>query len=185
VATLCLYALLLLLSLLLLVWAAPRRKRRAGCVPLRIDPSGRLELMLITSRKHPEYFTFPAGGVEEKESTADAAVREVREEAGLVGRLGQRVSTADATHMFALWVEHELDAWPEQTERTRCWFDLGVPDSKQTAGRFSAARAKLSPKPSQHRVLAACERLVGALAREGESRETQWARPRRRAGGAD
>ena len=51
----------------------PRRRQRAGTVPLRVSPSGRMSLMLVQSRKHPEYWTFPAGGVERGERVEVAA----------------------------------------------------------------------------------------------------------------
>ena len=51
---------------------------------------GRLSVCLIRSRKHPELWTFPAGGVERGERHDEAALRETREEAGLIGRLGSR-----------------------------------------------------------------------------------------------
>ena len=91
----------------------PRKRQRAGTVPLRVSPSGRLSVMLIQSRRHPERWTLPAGGVERGERAEQAALRETREEAGLVGQLGRRVcSVSDAksnTSMWALYVTSELE----------------------------------------------------------------------------
>ena len=155
------------------------RKLRAGCLPLRVSPGGNLQLMLVTSRRTPEWYTFPAGGIERGESCAEAAARETREEAGAVGRIGRLVSKADSTKMYALWVEAELDRWPEQRERKRRWFDLGVPGTPGSASSIDGVRSCLTPKPSQQRVLRACERIVAELVKDGESNETQWGRPAR------
>ena len=158
-----------------------RRRRRAGCIPLRVEPGGRLSLMLIKSRKHPKWWTFPAGGVDRGERQTDAATRETREEAGLVGRLGRFVcSVADdksVTAMYALHVEAELDDWPEASERERGWFDLGAPGSPTASASFERVRQILSPKILQHRILSACERLHAELQRDGEQCERQWCPP--------
>ena len=162
----------------------PRRRQRAGTVPLRVSPSGRMSLMLVQSRKHPEYWTFPAGGVELGERVEAAATRETREEAGLVGTLGRRICRAtdskNATTMFALYVEAELETWDECDSRQRRWFDLGVPSSPMAEQYFTAVRQKLSPKPAQQQILQACERYRVELANEGELREASWGRPPRR-----
>ena len=49
---------------LLLFFCRVKRRQRAGCVPLRIEPGGRVSMLLVQSRKHPELWTVPAGGVE-------------------------------------------------------------------------------------------------------------------------
>ena len=139
--------------------------------------------MLVQSRKHPEYWTFPAGGVERGERAEAAAKRETVEEAGLVGSLGRcicRVGDLKShTSMYALYVEAEMEKWDEDGERQRRWFDLGVPSSAAAARCFAAVRANLSPKTSHQQVLNACERLRAELAREGEQCETSWGPPPR------
>eukprot|EP00966_Prymnesium_polylepis_P209760 4858367-Prymnesium_polylepis.1 len=134
----------------------PQQRLRAGCVPIRIDPSGRLRVLLIRSRKHPEWFTFPAGGVERGETLQQAAARETVEEAGVRGRLGRRVARVEEpkarTVMFSLHVLAELDQWDE-SGRERCWFDMGVPGSPGAPAAVAAVRAALSPKPVHQRVL--------------------------------
>lgn len=45
--------------------------------------------MLVTSSRRPDNWIVPGGGVEPNEDPATTAVREVREEAGVVGKLGR------------------------------------------------------------------------------------------------
>ena len=91
-ATLIVLAVTLATMLAWYLLTRPKRRRRAGCVPLRVEPSGRCSLLLIQSRKHPEWWTFPAGGVEKSDKNVEqAAQRETREEAGIVGRIGRRI----------------------------------------------------------------------------------------------
>jgi 8-oxo-dGTP pyrophosphatase MutT (NUDIX family) len=158
-----------------------RLRRRAGCVPVRVQPGGRLHVLLVQSRKQPDKWIFPAGGVEPGERLEDAAARETREEAGVVGRLGLQVCTVDdgkaLTRMYALHVEHELEGWDEDW-RARRWFDLGVPGSKATDHTVAEVRRILHPKPQQQRIMDACERLRAELQREGEQCERSWSPPK-------
>lgn len=177
---------LLLLMLLLLAkvaidWRRSRRRQRAGCVPLRVEPGGRMSVLLVQSRKHANRWTFPAGGVERGERRPDAALRETREEAGLVGRLGREICVVmdekSATTMFAMHVEVECDSWPESTERERRWFDLGAPGAPSALASFAAVRAVLVEKPTQHRILDACEKQRVELHRDSEQCERTWGPP--------
>ena len=99
---------IVILAAVLYFACQPKRRQRAGCVPLRIEPSGRISIMLVQSRKHGHLWTFPAGGIEGGENAAEAATRETHEEAGLVGRLGRKLcyykDAKNATSMFALYV---------------------------------------------------------------------------------
>lgn len=59
---------------------------QAGAIAVR--GAGRsLEVLLVRSRRNPAYWIFPKGHVEPGESPASAAVRELREEAGVEGRV--------------------------------------------------------------------------------------------------
>ena len=50
-------------------------RARAATVPVRCDPGGRLAVLLVRSRNHPESFIFPGGGIEPGESEQEAARR--------------------------------------------------------------------------------------------------------------
>lgn len=151
-----------------------RQRLRAGCVPIRIDPGGRLKLLLISSRKHPEWLTFPGGGVERGESLKNAASRESFEEAGLSGHLGLKVAEVcegkARTVMYAMHVMSEHTEYNEAS-RERRWLDLGVPGSRQAEEAGKAARALLSPKLVHQRVLDAVLEKAGQLAEESERLE--------------
>lgn len=47
------------------------------------------QVLLVSSSKYPERWIVPGGGVELNETNAETAVREILEEAGVVGRLGR------------------------------------------------------------------------------------------------
>ena len=64
-------------------------RRAAGCVVYRYDADGALWLLLI----HDRYgkWTIPKGHLQESETDAQAAVREVFEETGIRGELGRQI----------------------------------------------------------------------------------------------
>lgn len=48
-----------------------------------------MQVLLVTSSRRPELWIVPGGGVEPEEEPSVTAVREVLEEAGVVGKLGR------------------------------------------------------------------------------------------------
>ena len=56
--------------------------QKAGVVAYRENSSGEIEVILISSRKLNDSWVFPAGGVDEGETPAEAAERECLEESG-------------------------------------------------------------------------------------------------------
>jgi len=61
-------------------------RRRAACVCINSnDPN---QVLLVSSSNELERFIIPGGGLEPEEEAAEAAVREVLEEAGVRGQLG-------------------------------------------------------------------------------------------------
>lgn len=123
---------------------------RAACICVRSEAEA--EVLLVTSSRRPELWIVPGGGVEPDEETSVTAVREVLEEAGVVGALGRclgvfEVSTVNKqfpwpshkqfyhfqnrehkhrTKVFVMLVTEELDSWEDsrQIGRKRQWFTV-------------------------------------------------------------
>jgi diphosphoinositol-polyphosphate diphosphatase len=124
----------------------------AGCIPIRYPADAapqpdNVEVLLITSRGGKGW-VFPKGGWEDDESVEAAARRETVEEAGvrgtieepMVGSFSFQSAKQERQHnvhqgrcrayMFVMRVAEELEAWPEGTERQRCWVPLAEASSK-------------------------------------------------------
>lgn len=118
----------------------------AGCIPIRYPADaalqpGNVEVLLITSRS-AKGWVFPKGGWETDETVEAAARRETVEEAGvrgtieepMIGMFNFQSAKQERQHnvhqgrcrayMFVLRVSEELEAWPEGSERQRCWVPL-------------------------------------------------------------
>ena len=73
----------------------------------RTDSSEALRIWLVSSRKHDGRFVLPKGGVEAGESSRQAAVRELWEEAGLVGSPDSSDSVSHATPKEMTVLDHK------------------------------------------------------------------------------
>ncbi|CAB3220273.1 unnamed protein product [Arctia plantaginis] len=62
-------------------------RRRAACICVRSDAE--TEVLLVTSSRRPDNWIVPGGGVEPEEEPSVTAMREVLEEAGVIGKLGR------------------------------------------------------------------------------------------------
>lgn len=90
-----------------------RRDRRARIVSriyshLILSPC-ELQVLLVTSSRRPDSWIVPGGGVEPEEEPSVTALREVREEAGVLGQLGRclgtfEVITRDVCHTNRYYV---------------------------------------------------------------------------------
>lgn len=112
--------------------AAP--KVQVGAIPFRQGPNGMIEVMLVTTRETQRWIVpkgWPIRGLKGHE----AAAREALEEAGLVGKVGQKPvgrytywkRRADSftlckVRLYPLAVSHQLPTWLEQAERQCRWF---------------------------------------------------------------
>lgn len=104
-------------------------RKRAACICVNDDET---KVLLVTSRKDDSQWIVPGGGLEPDEAAATAAVREVREEAGVSGELGrclgvfENTQCGHRTSVFVLVVTEELDEWDESRTygRQRQWFSL-------------------------------------------------------------
>ena len=115
-----------------------------AALPFRMR-DGQPEVLLITSRETGRWI-IPKGWPAKNLAPPAVAAREAYEEAGLVGKVGKRsVGTfryekrlpsesvvACKVRVFLLEVREELDQWPEQDHRERCW--LSPADAAQRVG---------------------------------------------------
>eukprot|EP00188_Purpureofilum_apyrenoidigerum_P001267 Plantae.Rhodophyta-Purpureofilum_apyrenoidigerum.ctg16805.p2 GENE.Plantae.Rhodophyta-Purpureofilum_apyrenoidigerum.ctg16805~~Plantae.Rhodophyta-Purpureofilum_apyrenoidigerum.ctg16805.p2 ORF type:complete len:192 (+),score=60.20 Plantae.Rhodophyta-Purpureofilum_apyrenoidigerum.ctg16805:134-709(+) len=109
-------------------------RKVAGCVPVRMSGKGEFEVLLVKSRWVEGVWLFPKGGVEKSESAKECAVRETREEAGVIGKLVGKLGSFDSStskekhKMFVLLVDEECDEkdkrWKERGKRERKWFSF-------------------------------------------------------------
>jgi len=105
-------------------------RRRAACICVRSDAE--TEVLLVTSSRRPELWIVPGGGVEPEEEPSVTAVREVLEEAGVVGKLGRCLGMFEnrehkhRTEVFVLLVTEELEEWEDSKSigRKRQWFTI-------------------------------------------------------------
>ncbi|XP_073284937.1 nudix hydrolase 16, mitochondrial-like [Primulina huaijiensis] len=123
----------------------------AGCIPFKYiyaennggDSSEMIvEVLMINSTSGPGLL-FPKGGWENDETAEEAAVREAVEEAGVRGDLMHYLGCYSfksktlqddyspeglcRASMYALYVEEELESWPEKSHRERSW--LTIPEA--------------------------------------------------------
>lgn len=105
-------------------------RRRAACICVRSEDEA--EVLLVTSSRRPELWIVPGGGVEPDEEPAVSAVREVLEEAGVIGKLGRCLGVFEnrdhkhRTEVFVMTVTEELQEWEDSQAigRNRRWFTI-------------------------------------------------------------
>jgi 8-oxo-dGTP pyrophosphatase MutT (NUDIX family) len=67
--------------------------KQAGAVAVRRHGAG-AEVLVVRAKKNPAHWIFPKGHIEPGETAAQAAVRELREEAGVVGEIAGPLGTS-------------------------------------------------------------------------------------------
>lgn len=109
---------------------------QAGCVPVRRNAqSSQWQVLLVQSRWTPQVWLFPKGTVESNETAKQAAVRETREEGGVIGELGPKLGSWNINRgskqkqkMWLLYVTTQFSAdnkqWKERKKRARAWHSL-------------------------------------------------------------
>ncbi|KAG8042380.1 hypothetical protein G9C98_005014 [Cotesia typhae] len=105
-------------------------RRRAACICVKSDLED--EVLLVTSSRRPDSWIVPGGGVEPDEDTAVTALREVREEAGVLGHLGrclgvfENIEHKHRTQVWVMRVTEELPEWEDSRNigRKRKWFTI-------------------------------------------------------------
>lgn len=108
--------------------------KQVAALPVRKGEDGLLEVLLVTSRETGRW-VIPKGWPSKRLSDRDAAAREARQEAGVIGSMKSRpIGTyryrkvqPDGTRLldvtvYLLKVEREKRSWPEKDQRQRSWF---------------------------------------------------------------
>jgi 8-oxo-dGTP pyrophosphatase MutT (NUDIX family) len=68
--------------------------RQAGGIVFRLDKRGAVRILLVTARRDRGRWVLPKGTIKRRESAAEAALREVREESGVRGKIIGPAGTA-------------------------------------------------------------------------------------------
>jgi 8-oxo-dGTP pyrophosphatase MutT (NUDIX family) len=100
----------------------------AGGVVFRHRTDGMPELLLVTGRRHRDHWVLPKGHVDPGEAPEGTAVREVREESGViadvVAQLDDVVIDVGGEHQIIRWFLMEARAQHEEHElREVVWLD--------------------------------------------------------------
>ncbi len=112
--------------------------KQVAALPVRKGRDGSTEVLLITSRDTGRWI-IPKGWPSRRLKDADAAAREARQEAGVVGRIsskpigGYRYRKVEGAtwrlidvSVYLLEVRKEKKSWREKDERSRSWLPLGI-----------------------------------------------------------
>lgn len=105
-------------------------RRRAACICVKNEEEK--EVLLVSSSHVADKWIIPGGGVEPGEEPSVAAVREVKEEAGVVGKLGrflgifENAENKRRTSVYVFTVTEELAEWDDSKnfDRKRKWFTI-------------------------------------------------------------
>jgi 8-oxo-dGTP pyrophosphatase MutT (NUDIX family) len=108
-----------------------------AALPCRLAKDGTHEVMLLTSRDTGRWI-IPKGWPIKGLKPRQVAAQEAYEEAGLVGRVASKTPVGVfhyakqinkdpllcQVHVYLMWVDQQLDNWPEKHERETRWFEV-------------------------------------------------------------
>jgi 8-oxo-dGTP pyrophosphatase MutT (NUDIX family) len=101
---------------------------QAGAIAIR-PRDARTEVLIVRARRNPEHWIFPKGHIEKGETAAETALRELLEEAGVVGTVVARLGTVEFQRDLSIFsvkyflVRFVRTAEPLEDRETR-WLDL-------------------------------------------------------------
>ena len=103
--------------------------RQAGSIVFRLD-SKEPQVLLVTARRNPRNWIFPKGHIEKGETPEEAALRETREEAGIIGDLIGPAGILEYGFLGAkarveyFLVQFRRETGPPEDGRQRTWCRL-------------------------------------------------------------
>jgi 8-oxo-dGTP pyrophosphatase MutT (NUDIX family) len=103
--------------------------RQSGAIVVRLD-SKQPRVLLVTAKRNPRNWIFPKGHIEKGESPEEAALREAREEAGVVGKLIGPAGVLEYAFLGAyarveyFLAEFTRESGPPEDGRSRVWCEL-------------------------------------------------------------
>jgi 8-oxo-dGTP pyrophosphatase MutT (NUDIX family) len=132
--------------------------RQAGAIVVRFDDD-EPRLLLVTARRNPKTWIFPKGHIEDGETPAEAAVREAREEAGVVGRALGSVGSLEVdfedvsvdVEYFLLTLEKDKGESNEGRKRRWCTREEALDrlEVDETRALVEKALARLAANPTR------------------------------------
>jgi 8-oxo-dGTP pyrophosphatase MutT (NUDIX family) len=107
-------------------------RKSSGAVVFYIDGFDRVQIMLVRSTSGNSW-CFPKGGIEDHLNSRTNAIKEVYEEAGVIGDLGETLlrykykkgGVRQHVTLYAMELAHELNEYPEAHMRSRIWVNAG------------------------------------------------------------
>jgi len=131
--------------------------RQVAALPVRKTEAGSLEVLLVTSRDTGRW-VLPKGWPSRRLKDKDAAAREAKQEAGVVGKIsskpignyryrkleGQNSRLVEVS-VYILRVQKEKRRWREQTERERRWFSVAMAARRVRERRLKLLLKALGP----------------------------------------
>ena len=103
--------------------------RQSGAIIVRLDGK-EPKVLLVTAKRNPRSWIFPKGHIERGETAEDAALREAREEAGVVGTLIGPAGILEYAFLGAnarveyFLAEYTRESGPPEDGRSRAWCGL-------------------------------------------------------------
>lgn len=107
----------------------PATIHQAGSIVVRLDGK-EPKVLLVTARRNPKNWIFPKGHIEKGETPQSAALRETKEEAGVVGKLIGSAGILEYGFLGAkarveyFLVQFSREAGPPENGRSRVWCGL-------------------------------------------------------------
>jgi 8-oxo-dGTP pyrophosphatase MutT (NUDIX family) len=156
---------------------------QSGAIVFRLDGK-KPRVLLVTAKRNRENWIFPKGHVEKGETAEDAALREAKEEAGVLGKLIGRAGELEYKFLGArarveyFVAEFTREAGPPEDGRARMW--CGVDEAME---RLNYKNTRRMLRKAWRQLGREEERRKGRERREGkgkwEGQEKRKGRERR------